>query len=366
MRTLLALVPLVLTTLGVAPMPTAHSAEPAGPLTRERASAFAKLALKGIDKEFPHKPGVVWANADEMKSPKALHPAFFGCFDWHSAVHGHWLLVRVVKQFPDLPESKRAREVLSDHLTAEKIKTEAAVFAQKEQKSFERPYGWTWLLKLAAELHTWDDADARTWTANLKPLTELIAARYVDYFPKQTYPIRSGVHSNTAFGLSFAHDYAKTMGDKKLLTAIEERAKAYYSKDADAPARWEPDGADFLSPSLCEADLMRRVLPADEFRGWFHRYLPGAAKGEPNTLLSPATVTDRTDPQLVHLDGLNLSRAWCMKGIAAALPADDPARKALLDSAAKHTEAGLKHVASGDYAGEHWLASFAVYMLSVE
>ncbi len=354
---------LILMSLGVAPMP---AAEPAGPLTRSQASAFAKLALKGIDKEYPHKPGVVWAAADDVKSPKALHPAFFGCFDWHSAVHGHWLLVRVVKTFPDLPEAKRAREVLNDHLTADKIKTEAAVFAQKEQKSFERPYGWTWLLKLAAELHTWDDADARTWAANLKPLAELIAGRYVEYFPKQTYPIRSGVHSNTAFGLSFAHDYAKTTGDKKLLTAIEERAKAYYGKDTDAPAQWEPDGADFLSPSLCEADLMRRVLPADEFRAWFHRYLPGVAKGEPATLLAPATVTDRTDPQLVHLDGLNLSRAWCMKGIAAALSADDPARKVLLDSAAKHAEAGLKHVASGDYAGEHWLASFAVYMLSVE
>jgi hypothetical protein len=363
MRTLAAL---TLTTFGVTLMSSAHAAEPAGPLTRERASAFAKLALKGIDKEYPHKPGVVWSAADDVKGPKALHPAFFGCFDWHSAVHGHWLLVRVVKQFPDLPEAKRAREVLNDHLTADKIRAEAAVFAQKEQKSFERPYGWAWLLKLAAELHTWDDADARTWAASLKPLAELIATRYVEYFPKQTYPIRSGVHSNTAFGLSFAHDYAKSVGDKKLLAAIEERAKAYYSKDADAPARWEPDGADFLSPSLCEADLMRRVLPADEFRGWFHRYLPGAAKGEPNTLLSPATVTDRTDPQLVHLDGLNLSRAWCLKGITAALPADDPARKVLLDSAAKHAEAGLKHIASGDYAGEHWLASFAVYMLSVE
>lgn len=355
----------VLLAVGIA-VPAADPAPKGDTLTRERASAFAKLALKGIDKEYPHKPGVVWSAADDVKSPKTLHPAFFGCYDWHSAVHGHWLLVRVVKQFPDLPEAKRAREVLSDHLTADKIKAEAAVFAQKEQKSFERPYGWTWLLKLAAELHTWDDADARTWAANLKPLAELIAGRYVEYFPKQTYPIRSGVHSNTAFGLSFAHDYAKAVSDKKLLAATEERAKAYYGKDADAPARWEPDGADFLSPSLCEADLMRRVLPADEFRAWFHRYLPGVAKGEPASLLAPATVTDRTDPQLVHLDGLNLSRAWCMKGIAAALPADDPARKVLLDSAAKHAEAGLQHVASGDYAGEHWLASFAVYMLSVE
>ncbi len=368
MRTMTALVFLVPITLGIAPMSALRSADPnpAGPLTREQASAFAKLALKGIDKEFPHKLGVVWAASDDVKAPKALHPAFFGCFDWHSAVHGHWLLVRVVKQFPDLPEAKRIRDVLNDHLTAEKIKTEAAHFARADAKSFERPYGWTWLLKLAAELHAWDDADARTWAANLKPLADVIAARYVEYFPKQTYPIRSGVHSNTAFGLSFAHDYAKTVGDRKLQAAIEERAKGYYGKDEDAPARWEPDGADFLSPSLCEADLMRRVLPVDAFRRWFHKYLPGAAKGEPASLLAPATVTDRTDPQLVHLDGLNLSRAWCMKGIASVLSPTDPTRAVLLDSAAKHAEAGLKHVASGDYAGEHWLGSFTVYMLSVE
>ncbi len=336
-----------------------------GTLTKEQASAFAKLALKGASKEYPHKPGIVFEAAADVKNPKALHPAFHGCFDWHSSVHGHWMLARVLRQFPDLPEAKEIRSVLNDHLTTENLKTEADYFARKEAKSFERPYGWAWLLKLADELHTWDDADAKKWSANLKPLAELIANRYIEFFPKQTYPIRSGVHSNTAFGLAFAHDYARTVGDKKLQAAIEERAKAYYGKDEDAPARWEPDGADFLSPSLCEADLMRRVLPAGEFRTWFHKYLPGAAKGEPATLFAPATVTDRADPQLVHLDGLNLSRAWCMKGIAAALPADDPARKVLVESAAKHADAALKHVASGDYAGEHWLASFAIHMLSV-
>lgn len=335
-------------------------------LTKERASAFAKLALKNLDQEFPHKPGIVWAKADEVKTPKEMHPAFFGSFDWHSSVHGHWMLVRVLKLHPDLPEGKKVREVLSAHLTADNIKAEAAVFARKEEKSFERPYGWAWLLKLAAELHTWDDSDARTWAANLKPLAELIAGRYVEFFPKQTYPVRTGVHSNTAFGLTFAHDYAKAVGDKKLLAAIEFRSKSYYGKDEDAPARWEPDGADFLSPSLCEADLMRRVLPAKEFREWLVKYLPGLAEGKPATLFTPATVTDRSDGHLVHLDGLNLSRAWCMKGIASALPADDPVRKALLEAAAKHAEAGLKHVASGEYAGEHWLASFAVQMLSVE
>jgi hypothetical protein len=337
---------------------------PAGTLTKEQASAFARLALKGLGKEYPHKPGVVFAGAADVKVPKALHPAFYGCFDWHSAVHGHWLVVRVLKSFPDLPEAKEVRAVLAAHLTADNLKAEAVYFARADAKSFERPYGWAWLLKLAEELHTWDDPDAKAWAANLGPLAQLIAGRYAEHFPKQTYPIRSGVHSNTAFGLSFAHDYAVTTGDARLRAAVEERAKAYFGADADAPARWEPDGADFLSPSLCEADLMRRVLPPAEFRAWFHRYLPGAAKGEPATLFAPATVTDRTDPQLVHLDGLNLSRGWCMRGVAAALPADDPARKVLAESAARHVDAALKHVASGDYAGEHWLASFAVYMLS--
>jgi hypothetical protein len=349
----------------VAPRTPAAEPTPGPTLTRTHASAFAKLALKGVRKEFPHKPGVVFKDAGDVKRPKEQHPAFHGCFDWHSAVHGHWMLVRVLRQFPDLPEAKEIRAVLAEHLTAENLKVEAEYFARADAKSFERPYGWAWLLKLAEELHTWDDPDAKKWSANLKPFADLIASRYVEFFPKQTYPIRSGVHSNTAFGLSFAHDYARAVGNAKLREAIEARARAYYGKDVDAPARWEPDGADFLSPSLCEADLMRRVLPAGEFREWLHKYLPGAAKGEPATLLAPAAVTDRTDPQLVHLDGLNLSRAWCMKGIASALPPDDPARKVLAASAARHADAGLKHVASGDYAGEHWLASFAVHMLSV-
>jgi hypothetical protein len=334
-------------------------------LTRERASAFAKLALKGAKREYPNKPGHVHLNDADAKTPKSLHPAFYGCYDWHSAVHGHWMLARVLRAYPDLPEAKEIRALFAEHLTAANIKAEVDYFNRPEAKSFERPYGWTWLLKLAEELHTWDDADAKKWSANLKPLAELIANRYIEYFPKQTYPIRAGVHSNTAFGLAFAHDYAKTTGNKKLQTLIEERAKHYYGKDTDAPARWEPDGADFLSPSLCEADLMRRVLSPAEFRDWFHKYLPGIAKGEPANLLSPATVTDRSDPQLVHLDGLNLSRAWCLRGILQALPKDDPARKVLVASAAKHADAGLKHVASGDYAGEHWLASFAVWMLAL-
>jgi hypothetical protein len=345
------------------------SAQPAREIpkmTQEQASAFAKLALKGIQQEYPNKPGHV-LNADaDNKTPRALHPAFYGSFDWHSSVHGHWMLVRLLRRFPELPEAKQIRKVLNENLTAKNLKVEADYFNQPNRQSFERTYGWAWALKLAEELHGWDDADGKKWAKHCKPLEEVLVARYIAFLPKQTYPIRSGVHPNTAFGLAFAHDYARSVEHKQLRELIEERSRAYYGKEADAPARWEPDGADFFSPSLMEADLMRRVLPAKEYRAWVKGYLPGIAKGEPKTLFQPATVTDRSDPQLVHLDGLNLSRAWCMNGIATALAKNDPARKTLAESAALHAEAALKHVASGDYAGEHWLASFAVYLLTAE
>jgi hypothetical protein len=333
-------------------------------LTREQASAFARLALKALSKEYPNKPEHVMAGPDDVKGPRALHPAFFGSYDWHSSVHGHWMLARLLRKFPDLPEAKEIRKVLAEHLTAGNLKVEADYFARKESKPFERPYGWAWLLKLAEELHGWDDPDAKNWSQNIRPLADSVVARYLDFFPKQTYPIRTGVHPNTAFGLAFAHDYACALGDSRLKDLVEERARAYFSTDEDAPAKWEPSGADFFSPCLMEADLMRRVLPAGEFQAWLARFLPGTVLSEPRALFSPATVTDRTDPQLVHLDGLNLSRAWCMRSIAAALPAGGPARAALVSSAARHAEAGLGHVASGDYAGEHWLASFAVYLLT--
>jgi hypothetical protein len=342
----------------------ARAGEPMPVLTRERASGFARLALRGLGKEYPNKPEHVMAGPDDVKGPRALHPAFFGSYDWHSSVHGHWMLARLLRQFPDLPEAGEIRSVLNGHLTAENLEAEAAYFARKESRPFERPYGWAWLLKLVEDVHGWDDPDAKRWSQTLRPLAEVVVARYLGFFPKQTYPIRTGVHPNTAFGLAFAHDYARAVGDTRLRALVEERARAYFGADRDAPARWEPSGADFFSPSLVEADLMRRVLRPAEFRAWFARFLPGAARGEPGSLFAPATVTDRTDPQLVHLDGLNLSRAWCLRNVAAALPGDDPARAALTEAAARHAAAALGHVASGDYAGEHWLASFAVYLLT--
>lgn len=340
------------------------AAEPVSALNITQASAFARLALKGIAKEYPNKPEHVLGGPDDVMGPKTLHPAFYGSYDWHSSVHGHWMLVRLLRRFPDLPEAAEIRTVMGTHFTTENLKAEVAYFARNESKTFERPYGWAWLLKLVEELHDWGDPEARTWGKNLQPLAEVVVTRYLEFFPKQTYPIRTGVHPNTAFGLAFAHDYAKAVSDTRLRELVEERARAYFGGDTDVPAGWEPGGADFFSPSLAEADLMRRVLPRAEFRVWFARFLPGAPRGEPKALFAPATVTDRTDPQLVHLDGLNLSRAWCMRSVAAALVADDPARRILEESAARHAGSALKHVASGDYAGEHWLASFAVYLLT--
>ena len=333
-------------------------------LTEKQASHFAALALKCVTREFPNKPEHVINNASDVKGPQALHPAFYGCYDWHSSVHGHWMLIRLLKMHPDLPEAQRIRDALNENLTAENIQAEVAYMKQPNRQSFERTYGWAWALKLAEELHSWNDADGKKWSQNLQPLSELLSKSYRMFLPKQTYPIRTGVHPNTAFGLAFALDYAKAVGDRELETMLVERSRTYYGKDMNYPGAWEPGGEDFFSAALMEADLMRRVMPSREFATWFHRFLPGVAKGDPAALLQPAIVTDRTDPKLVHLDGLNLSRAWCMRSIAAALPVNDPARKVLASSAEKHASAALAHVASGDYAGEHWLASFAVFLLS--
>ena len=331
---------LLLPTVVTAQMKTGES------LTEKQASHFASLALKCVSREFPNKPEHVINNASEVSSPKVLHPAFYGCYDWHSSVHGHWMLVRLLKMFPNLPESAQVRAALGANLTAENIQAEVAYMKQANRQSFERTYGWA-------------------WSENLQLLSETLTKSYLNFLPKQTYPIRTGVHPNTAFGLAFALDYAKAVGDRQLEALLDERSRTYYAKDIDYPGGWEPGGEDFFSAALMEADLMRRVMKPAEFATWFHKFLPAVAKGGPSSLLQPAIVTDRSDPKLVHLDGLNLSRAWCMRSIAAGLPVNDPARKILSAAADKHAAAALAHVASGDYAGEHWLASFAVYLLSV-
>jgi Protein of unknown function (DUF2891) len=333
-------------------------------LTRADASHFARLALKCISREYPNKLDHTMNDASDVQNPRKLHPAFYGCLDWHSSVHGHWMLVRLLRLFPDLPEAGEIRTALNANLSSSNVQGEVAYLDRANSQSFERTYGWAWLLKLAEELRGWDDRDGRTWSQNLQPLADALGARYKKFLPRQTYPIRTGVHPNTAFGLAFALDYARAAGDRELEALIVERSKSYFLGDASYPAAWEPGGEDFFSPALIEADLMLRVLKPNEFRRWFHAFLPGIQAGQPKTLIVPAIVADRSDPKIVHLDGLNLSRAWCMRHIASALPPGDPARSVLSRAAVAHCEDALAHVASGDYVGEHWLASFAVYALT--
>lgn len=334
-----------------------------GGYTPAQAAHFARLALACIGREFPYSPGHVITAATDVYLPRQLHPAFYGCFDWHSAVHGHWLLVRVLRRFPNLPAADELRAALVGNLSEVNLRVEADYFAAPEHRGFERTYGWAWLLKLAEELAVWATPDGQRWSAAIRPLADVIVARYLDFFSKQTYPIRTGVHPNTAFGLAFAYDYASTTSHAALLDLVCQRSRDYYANDRACPADWEPGGSDFFSPCLMEADLMGRVLVESEFTTWLERFLPGLRSSEPASLLNPAIVSDRSDGQLAHLDGLNLSRAWCMWRIAAALPASDARRVVLASAAARHADAGLAGVGSGDYMGDHWLATFAAYML---
>jgi hypothetical protein len=332
-------------------------------LTPETASHLARLPLDCLRREFPNKLDHVLNDGADARRPRELHPAFYGCYDWHSSVHGHWMLVRLLRRFPTLPEAEDIRAVLRDTLTAANIAVEVAYFDAPNRQSFERTYGWAWLLALATELHGWDDPDGKTWAANLEPLADAIVARYRAFLPKQTYPIRTGVHPNTAFGMTFALDYARAVSDETFERLLVERAKAYFGNDRSYPASWEPGGEDFLSPALEEADLMRRVLEPARFVAWLRAFFP---RGLPRSLRSPAIVSDRSDPKLAHLDGLNLSRAWCLRAIAGALPARDPLRRSMMLAADAHASAGLAHVATGEYAGDHWLASFALVLLGTK
>lgn len=339
-------------------------AAPASALTPKQAGGLANLALRCSSTEFPNKADHVASGYDDLARPRDAHPAFYGCFDWHSSVHGHWLMVRALKLSPELAGAAGLRSVLEAHLSTAAIKGELAYLGGANRKTFERTYGWAWLLKLSEELSSWDDPDAKRWSTNLDPLAAAFVARYKAFQPKLTYPIRVGTHPNTAFGLAFALDYARAKGDKQFETMLVERTQAYFAADKDYPASWEPGGEDFFSPALLEADLMRRVLPSAEFARWLTAFLPELGHGGPKSLMTPAIVTDRTDSKIVHLDGLNLSRAWCLKAVAAALPPLDQRRTSLLAAAARHLDASMAHVTSGDYAGEHWLASFALYALS--
>jgi hypothetical protein len=333
-------------------------------LSAVQASRFARLALANVAREYPNKLDHVLAGPHDVAAPRELHPAFFGSFDWHSCVHAHWLLARILRTHPDLSEANAIRAALDATLTPAHLEAETAYLRRPEGRAFERSYGWAWLLKLVQELACWSDVDAHRWSRDLAPLAYAFSERYVEWLADATYPIRHGVHTNTAFALAFALDYARDCDAEVLRGAAEAKARAWYLDDVDAPAAWEPSGADFLSPTLIEADLMRRVLGAAAFGDWLARFLPGIVQREPATLFTPAVVSNRGDPYIVHLDGLNLSRAWCWRAIVAALPAGDGRIAIATGAAEAHQEAGLRGVASGEYAGEHWLATFAVLALS--
>ncbi|WP_437543593.1 DUF2891 domain-containing protein [Sorangium sp. So ce367] len=330
-------------------------------LTPDIASRLAAIALGHVTREYPNKLDHVMVGPEDVKGPRDLHPIFHGSFDWHSCVHGHWLLARIHRLFPGVPGAAPIRGLLDAQLTGEKVAGELGYLQRPSSRGFERPYGWAWLLMLAAELSRYETEEGRRWSAALAPLGDAFAGRLLEYLPRATYPVRAGAHTNSAFALALAQEYAAVKRDERLSLRCAEAARVWYGRDADCQA-WEPSQDDFLSPALMEAECMRRALPGPEFRGWFARFLPRAARGEPATLFEPATVSDRSDGKIAHLDGLNLSRAWCWRSLAAALPEGDAVRARALDAAERHLDASLPHVA-GDYMGEHWLASFALLAL---
>ncbi|SDX59813.1 Protein of unknown function [Lutibacter oricola] len=323
-------------------------------LNVKSANYLYHFAFDCIDQEYPNKLGQVLGNGSYLKEPSELHPAFYGCFDWHSSVHGHWTLLNIIKEMPNFEHKEEVLEKLKINLTKENILKEVAYFDDKHNKSFERTYGWAWLLKVSETLQDWNTEEAKLMHKNLEPLVKLITQKYIEFLPKLTYPIRVGEHPNTAFGMSFALDYAKKYSPE-LEEIIISKSKEYYLNDKGCPITWEPGGFDFLSPCLQEALLMMKVLPKNEFKTWLDAFLPGFREN-PAKYLSVAKVSDRSDGKLAHLDGLNFSRAWCLYEIGNALE-----NTKMLNLANKHFNYSYKKMDSGEYAGAHWLASFALY-----
>jgi len=326
-------------------------------LTIEQANRLAALPLSCMQTEYPNKLGQTLGSQADMGEPQLLHPCFYGCFDWHSAVHAHWSLVKLLKLFPDLEEASEIRKRLKENISAINILNEVEYFKRSNETSYERTYGWAWLLKLAEELHTWNAPLARELEQNLQPLTKLIVERYLTFLPKLVYPIRVGEHTNTAFGMSFAWDYANTLQDNSLKIIIESRARFFYLADVDCPISWEPSGFDFLSPCLEEIDLMRRVLDEDEFQNWMAGFASQLLRTE--FALELGRVSDRSDGKLVHLDGLNFSRAWVLYGLAHQYPE----YRHLLPIADAHVAHSLPNLVEDSYEGGHWLGSFALYAM---
>jgi hypothetical protein len=327
------------------------------------ASRFAELALTCVYREYPNKIAHVMNSDSAARPPRELTPAFYGCFDWHSAVHGHWLLVRLSRRYPTAQFVPAAKAALGRNLTRENIAAELNYVLGEGRGPFERPYGLAWLLQLSAELHSWGDPQSQEWARNLEPLALEAARRFETWLPKLSHPIRTGEHSQTAFAMGLIFDWARTRENRTMQALIRNRARSFYGGDKGWNMSFEPGGQDFLSPGLAEADLMRRVMAPDEFAKWLSAFLPEL----PTTArpwLPPAIVTDKSDGKLAHLDGLNLSRAWMLEGIVAGLPGDDPRRAGLRATVERHRRMGLAAVTGEHYEGGHWLGSFAVYLVT--
>ncbi|MDD3458970.1 MAG: DUF2891 domain-containing protein [Weeksellaceae bacterium] len=324
-----------------------------------QAERLARLPFQCIQNQYPNKTGQVLSDSTDLGTPKELHPAFYGCFDWHSSVHGHWSLVKLIKDFPKLQIRDSIITQLKENINSKNIQQEINYFKREQEYAYERMYGWSWLLKLQSELNSWDDEDGRRLASELEPLSELIVSRYLEFLPKLNYPLRVGMHGNSAFGMSFAYDYAVQIGNEELKTLIESTARRLYLKDKNCPIEWEPNGFDFFSPCLQEVDLMQRILARDEFNFRIVDFLPQLKNTKFN--LNPAEVSDRKDGHLVHLDGLNFSRAWVMYRLAKSMPNEFGHLKAVAD---RHLAYSLPVITDGSYEGEHWLASFALYALS--
>jgi hypothetical protein len=327
------------------------------------AERFANLALACVHKEYPNHISHTLNSDADVAPPRKLTPAFYGCYDWHSSVHGHWLLARLIRTFPNAAFAPSARGALRQSLTAENIAQEATYLRAEGRASFERPYGLAWLLQLVAELREWDDPEAQQMAANLRPLEEAALLRLNDWLPKLSHPVRIGEHDQTAFAFGLMLDYARVKGDMKFADMLASKARQFFLGDKDCPLEYEPSGEDFLSPCLGEADLMRRVLPGPEFARWLQNFMPQMAPSRMGTWLQPVVSPDPSDPKLAHLDGLNLSRAWMLEGIAAGLPKGDKRMPMIIQAAEEHQHAGLAAVTGKHYEGGHWLGSFAVYLV---
>jgi len=351
----------VATLMSVASVVTAGDETSMDTATVER---FAGLALECVHQEYPNKIGHVMQSDEDVAPPRELTPAFYGCFDWHSSVHGHWLLTRLSKLYPDAEFAAAAKAGLGRSLSKEKLAGDAAYLAGEGRASYERPYGLAWLLCLAEELHTWDDESAQRWSKNLAPLENEAANRLRVWLPKLYYPIRTGEHSQTAFAFGLVLDWAEAVKDEEMATLVKGKALQFHLEDVACPLGYEPSGQDFLSPCIAEADLMRRILPPRQFAKWLGAFLPEIPTDGGAEWLPVGVVTDRADGKLAHLDGLNLSRSWMLEGIVAGLPEDDSRRAALQAAADTHREVGLAAVTGEHYEGGHWLASFATYLVT--